>query len=240
MSPLFSFLAETSDFLSPITQYFGADKPTGIEIFVAMAESFLLNLLIAFLYQRTYRGTRYSQDYVHTLIIIGTVTTALILVVAGNAAIAFGMFAAFSLIRFRRNLSQARDLAFVFFAMATGMVVGARQYEMAVMVVLVVAIAIYFLSKQDAFSPKRASHTLMLRVTNDINYETDFNDIFETYAETVETLSIELVQAGMMTEIRYGLVLKKDTSLADFMEKLQTANGNNRIVLTSRERDLVR
>ena len=231
-------LAEAATFLYPITQFFGTEKPTAMEVLVAMVESFTLNVLIAWLYQKTYKGTRYSQDYVHTLIIIGTVTTALILVVAGNAAIAFGMFAAFSLIRFRRNLSQARDLAFVFFAMATGMVVGARQYEMAIMVVAVVALAIFLLSRGDAFAPQRASHSLLIRVTNDINYETDFKEIFSEYLDSIEILAVELVQAGMMTQIRYGLVLKKDASLADFMEKLQVANGNNRIVLTSLERGL--
>lgn len=238
MLDTFISLAQADPFFQPITRFFGTDAPTVTEIAVAMVESFLLNVLIAWLYQRTYKGTRYSQDYVHTLIIIGTVTTALILVVAGNAAIAFGMFAAFSLIRFRRNLSQARDLAFVFLAMATGMIVGARQYEMAILVVALVSVAVFFLSRSDAFAPRRASHTLLMRVTNDINYETDFSAIFEKHLDTHEVLAIELVQAGMMTQIRYGLVLKKDASMASFMEELQVANGNNRIVLTSLERGL--
>lgn len=237
---LLSLLAADSDPLTFISSNFDLSQTaTVLEVLVAMSCSFALNLIIATLYQHTYKGTRYSQDYVHTLIIIGTVTTALILVVAGNGAIAFGMFAAFSLIRFRRNLGQARDLAFVFFAMATGMVCGARQYEMAVVIVIVVSIAIFILSKKDAFSPRRASHALRVRVTNDINYDTAFTEIFEKYAETTEVTSVESVQAGMMTEIRYGLVLKSGASVEQFMEEMQVANGNNRIVLTSRERDLL-
>ena len=230
--------ANEVDILAPISNYFSGKAPTTIEIFFAMTESFILNIIIAWLYRKTYRGTSYSQDYVHTLIIIGTVTTALILVVSGNQAIAFGMFAAFSLIRFRRNLGQARDLAFVFLAMSTGMVVGARHYEMAIIIVIAVSCAIYFLSTKDAFAPKRASHALRLRVTNDINYETAFTQILHDYTMDSEILSIESIQAGMMTEIRYGLVLKDKVILADFMEKMQIANGNNRIVLTSREHSL--
>ena len=88
------------------------------EVLAAMAFSFILNMFIGLLYKQTYKGTRYSQDFVHTLVIIGTVTTILIMVVNGNSAVAFGMFAAFSMIRFRRNLGQSRDLGFVFFAMA--------------------------------------------------------------------------------------------------------------------------
>ena len=95
---------------------FGMDRASPVEVLCALALSFALNMLIGAIYKNTYRGTRYSQDYVHTLVMIGTVTTILIMVVSGNVGIAFGMFAAFSLIRFRRNLGQSRDLGFVFFA----------------------------------------------------------------------------------------------------------------------------
>src|SRR5690606_5583439 len=114
-----------------------ADEATSIhpiEVVFAMIVSLALNLIIATIYRKTYKGTRYSQDYVQTLIIIGVVTAVLIMVVSGNAAIAFGMFAAFSVIRFRRTLGQSRDLAFVFFAMAIGMVVGARLYDKALII----------------------------------------------------------------------------------------------------------
>jgi lipoprotein signal peptidase len=113
------------DILTTIDEYLSTDMPQPLEVVGAMILSFLLNLFIAQLYRSTYKGTRYSQDFVQTLIMIGTITTILIMVVRGNSGIAFGMFAAFSMIRFRRNLGQARDLGFVFFAMATGMVVGA-------------------------------------------------------------------------------------------------------------------
>ena len=62
---------------------FGSPIPTVPEVFFALAVSFALNLIIGTLYKATYRGTRYSQDYVHTLVIVGTVTTILILVVGG-------------------------------------------------------------------------------------------------------------------------------------------------------------
>ena len=42
-----------------------ADKPGVKEILFAILFSFALNLLVAWTYKQTYRGTRYSQDYVH-------------------------------------------------------------------------------------------------------------------------------------------------------------------------------
>ena len=227
-NPLFDAIAAT----------FGRDVPTPVEIIFAMVLSFSLNLLVGAVYKATYRGTGYSQNFVQALVIIGTVTSILIMVVSGNMGVAFGMFAAFSMIRFRSNLGQSRDLGFVFFAMATGMVVGARYYSMAVITTLVVAAVIAVLTRIDAFAPKRASHRLLVRVTNDINFDSAFAPIFDAYAETVELFSVESVQAGMMTEIRYGLQLKPGTVLREFIEKLQLANGNNRVLITSNQRAL--
>lgn len=209
------------------------DGPPPWEVLGAMTLSFVLNMLIGLLYKATYKGTRYSQDYVHTLVIIGTVTTILIMVVNGSPAVAFGAFAAFSMIRFRRNLGQSRDLAFVFFAMATGMGIGARQYPIVLVTTVIVSLAIWFISKRDAFAPNRASHQLRIRVNNDVDFSIAFNEIFEKFTDASEMISVESVQAGMMSELRYGLVLKKGVQVSDFMEEIQIACGNNRAILTS-------
>ena len=208
------------------------------EVIVAMMFSFFLNMFIGLLYKKTYKGTSYSQDFVHTIVIIGTVTTILIMVVNGNSSVAFGMFAAFSMIRFRRNLGQSRDLGFVFFAMATGMCVGARQYEIVFVTTIIVGAAIWFISQQDAFAPVRASHQLRIRVNNDVDYTEVFDAIFEKFNQATEMISVESVQAGMMSELRYGIVLKDDIKISDFMEEVQIACGNNRAILTNTQRDL--
>ncbi len=207
------------------------------EVALAMGYSLFLNLIIAAIYRRTYKGTRYSQDYVQTLIIIGMVTTILIMVVSGNGAIAFGMFAAFSVIRFRRTLGQSRDLAFVFFAMAIGMVVGARHYSMALVIILVVGIAIYALSATNAFAPRRASHLLTMRLTNDMDFEKLLEPIFGKFTTRSQLIRVSSAQAGMMTELRYGLQLKENVSTAEFLESLQLASGNNRVVLSPTEQE---
>lgn len=220
------------EFLISIEEYLSSDRPEALEVVGAMLMSFALNLFIAFLYRSTYKGTRYSQDFVQTLIMIGTITTILIMVVSGNAGIAFGMFAAFSMIRFRRNLGQARDLGFVFFAMAVGMVVGARLYMEAMIVTPLVAGLLYAIAKKDAFAPRRASHLLMLRMTSDMSFEDLLDPVWADFADRAQLLSVRSAQAGMMTELRYGIQLKPGVQVSALIERLQIASGNNRIILT--------
>ena len=212
--------------------------PTPVEVIIAVVVSLILNLMVATIYKNTYRGKRYSQDYAHTLVIIGTVVTIIILIVRGEEGgqIAFGMFAAFSIIRFRRNMSQSRDLAFIFVSMATGLSVGAlplSQLWLAVVVLGVVALAILTLAKGDLFAPTRVSHNLRVRVTNEINYDEAFAPIFAQFTDDASLSSVESCQAGMMTELRYGITLKEEAQVSEFMEKMQLACGNNRVLLTT-------
>lgn len=204
-----------------------------IEVLLALGLSFLLNCLIAAVYQRTYRGTKYSQDYVHTLVLLGTVVTLVILVVQGSQSTAFGMFAAFSIIRFRSTVGQARDIGFIFLAMASGLAVGARAYGVALVMTPVLCALVWFLSWKDAFAPQRLSHILRIRVTHDIDYDTAFGPAFAEYLSFHHLDAVETVQAGMMSEIKYSVTLKNPATLSAFMQRIQMLNGNNRVLMTS-------
>jgi len=222
-----------------LNSIFGFDKPVpGLtEVIFALGVSFLLNLLIATVYRRTYKGGDFSQDYVHTLLILGTVVSVVVMVVRGDGekaqATAFGIFAAFSIIRFRTNVGQSRDIGFIFLAMAAGLGVGARAYWLATATTIVVCAVIYVFSHLDAFAPTRASHRLRIRVTNDVDHDVAFRECFSRYLHDHDLVSVESIQAGMMTELRYLVHLKDTSKPGEFVAALQQLNGNNRVLLTS-------
>jgi hypothetical protein len=62
--------------------------------------------------------------------------------------------------------------------------------------------------------------------------------IWAEFADRAQLLSVLSAQAGMMTELRYGLQLKAGVQVSELMERLQIASGNNRIVLTPTGNDL--
>lgn len=231
-------VSDPESLLHLMARIFDLTLPSAGEVVGAMLLSLALNLFIARIYRSTYRGTRYSQDFVQALVIIGVVTTILIMVISGNGAIAFGMFAAFSVIRFRRELPQARDVGFVFFAMAIGMVVGARFYGAAVLITAVVCAAIWVLTRLDAFAPQRASHLLNLRVNSEADFASDLGPVLDRFTLKNQLLRVASVQAGMLTELRYGIQLRQESDLPAFLEALQQACGNNRVVIVPTGQEL--
>jgi hypothetical protein len=217
---------------------FGSELPGLPEIFFAALLSFALMALIAALYKSTFRGAKLSQDYVHTLMILGIVVSVIVMVIRGGngekaMATGFGMFAAFSMIRFRTSLAEARDIGFIFFAMTAGLAVGARQYGLAAATTVFICAMIYWFSRGDWFAPNRASHYLRIRVTNDINYDEAFDGVFGKFLERHDLISVESIQAGMMTELRYNICLRGQHKPGELVSAIQQVNGNNRVLLTS-------
>ncbi len=224
-----------------IIQALGFNQPVAPlqEIVFAIGLSFVLTLLIAAVYKATYRGSEFSQDYVHSLLILGTVVSVIVMVVRFDPnpqmaqATAFGIFAAFSIIRFRADVTQSRDIGFLFLAMAAGLGVGARAYLLAAATTIIICAIIYVFSQADIFAPARASHRLRIRVTNDIDYDVVFREAFAKYLHDFDLLSVESIQAGMMTELRYNVHLKDSGKPGEFVAALQQLNGNNRVMLRS-------
>lgn len=226
MDPIDRFFGHAADALGLTRQ-----APPLEEAALAIALSFLLQCLLAFVYKRTYRGTGYTQDYVHTLIILGTVATAVVQGVRGDGATAFGIFAAFTVIRFSHGVKQSRDIGFAFLAMTLGLAIGARHYWIGAVVGVGAAAVIYLFSWANIFPVKRRTHSLRLRMTNDVNYDTVFEECFDEFLVRKDLLAVESIQAGMLTELKLNVSLKDPTKPGAFIARLRQLNGNNRVYL---------
>ncbi len=207
---------------------------TPFEIVGAIGLSFLLTIAIAAVYRRTHRGTFYTQDYVHTLIILGMVVTAVIMVVGQSLERAFAVFAAFSIIRFRRSVPETRDIGFIFFAMAVGMAAGARQYSLAVLTTLLIGAAVLLIARFDLFAPRRATHSLRIRVANSVDFDRAYQEAFRMLFERVELRAVESAQAKTMTELRYAVSLRPGIGHRDVITELGRA-GVDRVLMLERD-----
>jgi hypothetical protein len=96
----------------------------------------------------------------------------------------------------------------------------------------ILCLLIGLLSASDAFAPKRVSHILRLRLNNHLDYSTLFNTTFDEFLSFHHLDSVETVQAGLMTELRFSITLRNPSQISLFIQKLQSLNGNNRILLT--------
>ena len=107
-----------------------------------LALSLILGLFIIWVYRRTHRGLSYSMSFIFTMLIISLISTTVMMVVQHNIIGAFALLGAFSLIRFRTIVKDTRDVAFVFFALVSGVAVGTNNYAIALTAVPFIGIVI--------------------------------------------------------------------------------------------------
>ena len=103
-----------------------------MDMILALALSFLLGLFIFFIYKKCYAGVMYSASFGVTLIALCMITALLILAVTSNIVLSLGMVGALSIVRFRTAIKDPSDIAFLFWAIAAGIVLAAGFLLLAV------------------------------------------------------------------------------------------------------------
>lgn len=107
---------------------------------IALALSFALSLFIVYIYKTTYAGVNYSRSFCACLMLLSMVTAVVIMVVASNVVLSMGMVGALSIVRFRTAVKEPTDTAFMFWAIATGIICGAGYITIAILVTLLLGL----------------------------------------------------------------------------------------------------
>lgn len=211
---------------------------TLLDISLVLFLSFLLCLVIAWVYRYTHKGVSYSQSYVHTLVIMGTVISLIMLIVGSNIARAFALVGALSIVRFRNAVKETRDVGFIFLAMAIGMAVGTRFYMLASFATVVLSAFLLALSKFNLFAKEIRERILRIQLPVDRDHETIFEEVFREYLVEENVVSLETVRAGVLQEVVYSVVLKKSTRPQLLIEAIRALNDNHKITLVLGQQEI--
>ena len=115
-----------SNFLENVTSV------SALDMALALVLSFAIGLFIFFVYKKTYSGVMYSSSFGVTLIALTMITSFVILAVTSNVVLSLGMVGALSIVRFRTAIKEPLDIAFLFWAIAAGIVLAAGLIPLAV------------------------------------------------------------------------------------------------------------
>ncbi|QGH35687.1 DUF4956 domain-containing protein [Gracilibacillus salitolerans] len=201
---------------------------------LAMGLATILSLCITLIYQATFTGERYSQSFVHTIVMMSVIVSVVMTVVSGNAGVAFGLFAVFSLIRFRSAVTDAKDIAYIFFGLCVGMTCGLYQFHLAILLTVFACILFYLLYK---FNYGKGQDTQILKVTvpENLNHEKLLDDVFQTYTESNKMRQVETTNLGTMILYTYAIRRKNDTNDKELLDCIREKNANLKVSLTYTE-----
>lgn len=113
--------------------------------------SALMGVYIYFLYRITAKSGFYNRSFNKSLAVMAVVTTSIILAMQINVIVSLGMVGALSIVRFRNAVKDSMDLAYLFWSISMGIIIGVGMLELAILVNVCVTALILILDLVPAF-----------------------------------------------------------------------------------------
>ena len=196
--------------------------------------SLIFGLAVALAYM--FRN-KYSPSLAATLVVIPAIVQIIITIVNSNVGAGIAVLGAFSLVRFRSIPGNARDISYLFFAMALGFVTGMGHVFYALVFLLLVG-SVGLLLTCTRFG-QRGADVRVLRITipENLDYDGLFDEIFDKYARSAELEKVRTTNMGSLYELTYLVRLKSASIPKEFMDELRCRNGNLNILISRERRD---
>ena len=208
-----------SSFLSNINAF------STLDVLLALGLSFVLGLFIFLIYKKTYQGVMYSDSFGVSLIAMAMITSLVIIAVTSNVVLSLGMVGALSIVRFRTAIKEPMDIAFLFWAIAVGIVLGAGLLPLAIIGSVIIGIIIV------VFSTRKIGDTPYILVVSCENEETE-SAAYELIKEDAKKSLLKSKSVNKLgIELTYEVRIKDDNT--GFVNKISAVDGVTNAVLVS-------
>lgn len=106
----------------------------GLSTAVILLSTLALMLPVTWVYMSARLGQGHNQSVVQVLIVLPMIVAGIVLIVSNSLALAFSLGGVVAAVRFRTNLTDARDIVFIFLAIAVGFAAGVQDITIALIV----------------------------------------------------------------------------------------------------------
>ncbi len=208
-----------SSFLSNVNSF------STLDVLLALGLSFVLGLFIFAIYKKTYSGVMYSDSFGVSLIAMSMITSLVILAVTSNVVLSLGMVGALSIVRFRTAIKEPMDIAFLFWSIAVGIVLGAGLLPLAVIGSVIIGIIIVI------FSTRKVGDTPYILVVNCEGEECEKIAAEMIKADAKKSILKSKSVSKVGVELTYEIRIKGDDTR--FINKISKVNGVTNTVLVT-------
>lgn len=201
---------------------------TSVSIFdmiLTIVLSFGIGMFIFLVYKKTYRGVMYSSSFGVTLVALTMITSIVILAVTSNVVLSLGMVGALSIVRFRTAIKEPLDIAFLFWAIAAGIILAAGMIPLVIIGSVCIGIILLIFVN-------RKSHTHpYIVVLSCINHEVEIK--VKEYLEKNVTRAVVKSKSAVKGAIEMNIEVRLKEDNTDFINIISEMPGVNSAVIVS-------
>jgi uncharacterized membrane protein YhiD involved in acid resistance len=190
---------------SPFSEIFGGSgtippQPTNGEagdwltvfatVTVRLTLAALLSAMLAFRPRRLAHAVKRNPFVAQTQILMAVVASALMMVVGDSAARAFGIFAAASLVRFRTNIKDPKEITVLLVSLAIGLATGVGRWELGLILTFFVLLLLWGLEYRERELVTRAME-LTVKTRNIGTTQDALLQLFRRYGFAAEMRTLD-------------------------------------------------
>ncbi len=188
---------------SPLSKVFGIEDPpppsqggtgdwlmTFATVTVRLTLAALLSAMLAFRPRRFSHSVKRNPFVAQTQILMAVVASALMMVVGDSAARAFGIFAAASLVRFRTNIKDPKEITVLLVSLAIGLATGVGRWELGLILTFFVLLLLWGLEYRERELVTR-SMELTVKTRNIGTTQDALLQLFRRYSFAAEMRTID-------------------------------------------------
>ena len=197
-----------------------------LDMAIALLLAFVVGLFIMQVYKKTFKGVMYSESFAISLLALCLITTLIILAVTSNVVLSLGMVGALSIVRFRSAIKEPIDIAYLFWSISAGIVIGAGLIPLAIVASIFIGIVmILFVNKKTTNNP----YILVINCSDDDSE----NNALNLLSKSVEKYNVKSKTVSPVNgiEITVEVGLKKNTT--KFVNAISKLDGISNVVLVS-------
>jgi uncharacterized membrane protein YhiD involved in acid resistance len=194
-------------------------------VFVRLVAAMALGAVVAVIYRGTRPNGEAQPSFPVTLVLLSILIAMVTQVIGDNVARAFSLVGALSIVRFRTVVRDTQDTAFVIFAVAVGMAVGAGHPMVALSGIAVVGAAAWIMSRRGGLAPSDDLYTLEVKVGVGQDAEAVLRPALDTFVKGRRVISLSTAKQGMAIEVRYQVALVRQDAAGELVRTLNKIEG---------------
>jgi uncharacterized membrane protein YhiD involved in acid resistance len=215
-----------TDFFALQTSYV---NPNIISILFTILLSFLLSTIVGVTYIKTFMGLSYSRNYVQAVILSSIVASTVMHAIGDSLARGLGMIGALAIIRFRTNFKDAKDILFMFAALAAGIGCGVGAFSTAIVGTACFSLTSFLLHHIPLGQGSYFDGMLRFNMENTDAAKNELEKILREHCKKFALITLRDIMQGQRLDYAYHVKLKNDESrnllIKDLSQEVLSAKG---------------
>lgn len=209
-------------------------------MFARLVLALLLGLAISWIYRRARPMNDEAESFTVTLVLLTVLIAMVTQVIGDNVARAFSLVGALSIVRFRTVVRDTQDTAYVIFAVAIGMAMGANHPLVAACGLVVVGAAAIMLKQRGMIValPADGQFPFVLHARLAIGLDADalLGSTLDQFVSGRQLVAVATARQGLSIDTTYKVALRGDDGASALVNTLNRVEGVQNVELQRSER----